>query len=367
MDEGLPPLEVAGRLDRLRVAVAGHADAIVISDLMSIRWCTGFTGSNALLVITNEDSTLITDGRYRVQAPDELAAARSNTMVEIAIQPIEAAARALGSVEIVALEADVLTWSEQRSWMKETDVELVPTQGLVRELRAVKDDAELARIERAAAIVDAALADREDLLVVGTTEREMAHALEQSMRARGATGPAYETIVAGGPNGALPHARPTDRPFSDGELVVIDAGSVVEGYRSDMTRTFVIGAAGDEACRIREIVTEAQAAGVAAVGPGVEAREIDQVCRSVIADAGYGDAFSHGTGHGVGLDIHELPAVHARSTAILQPGHVITVEPGIYIPALGGCRVEDLLVVTESGCRPLTNSPKLTQSPKPSR
>jgi Xaa-Pro aminopeptidase len=358
MSPDLPPLEVVDRLDRLRVAAADHADAIVISDLSSIRWCTGFTGSNALLVVTNDDSTLITDGRYRMQAPEELSAARSNTMVEIAIQPIEAATEALGSVEMVALEADVLTWSEQQSWMKATDIELVPTQGLVRELRAVKDDAELARIERAATIADAALAELEGLLVIGTTEREMAHELERSMRAAGATGPAYETIVAGGPNAALPHARPTERQFEDGDLVVIDVGSVVEGYRSDMTRTFTIGSAGDEPCRIRHIVTEAQAAGVAAVRPGIEAREIDHVCRSVITDAGYGDAFSHGTGHGVGLDIHELPAVHARSTAILQPGHVITVEPGIYIPALGGCRVEDLLVVTESGCRSLTNSPK---------
>jgi Xaa-Pro aminopeptidase len=360
MNLDLPPLEVAGRLDRLRTVVADHADAIVISELTSIRWCTGFTGSNALLVVTNDDSTLITDGRYRVQAPEELAAALSNTIVAIAVQPIDAAIEALGSVKMVALEADVLTWAEQQSWDVAAQIELVPTKDLIRELRAVKDVAELARIERAAAIVDASLAELESLLIPGTTEREMAHALERSMRTGGATGPAYDTIVASGPNGALPHARPTDRPFEDGDLVVIDAGSLVDGYRSDMTRTFAIGTPGYDVCRIRDIVTEAQAAGVAAVRPGIEAKEIDHVCRSIIADAGYGDAFNHGTGHGVGLDIHELPAVHARSTAILQPGHVITVEPGIYVPALGGCRVEDSVVVTEMGCRPLTNSPKPT-------
>jgi len=360
MAPSLPPLEVTGRLDRLRTVVADHADAIVVSDLTSIRWCTGFTGSNAILVVANDDSTLITDGRYRTQAPDELAAARSNTLVEIAVQPIEAAVDALAAVDRLALEADVVSWADQRSWTTVVDADLVPTEGLIRELRAVKDDAELARIERAAAIVDEALAGLTGLLMVGTTEREMAHALDREMRAAGATGPAYDTIVAGGPNAALPHVRPTDRPFEDGDLVVIDVGSVVEGYRSDMTRTFIIGASGDETHRIREVVTEAQAAGVAAVRPGVVAQEIDAVCRTIIADAGYGEAFSHGTGHGVGLDIHELPAIHARSTAILQPGHVLTVEPGIYVPAVGGCRVEDLLVVTETGARSLTNSPKPT-------
>lgn len=360
MSIAFPALEVDGRLDRLRTVVADHADAIVVSDLMSIRWCTGFTGSNALLVVTNDESMLITDGRYQVQAPDELAAARSTTDVEIAINPIDVAVEMLGTVEMVALEADVVTWFEQRSWASATDIELVATQGLVRELRAVKDAAELTRIERAAHIADIALAEVTGLLVPGTTERQMAHALEQEMRAAGATGPAYETIVAGGPNSALPHSRPTDRAFADGDLVVIDVGALIDGYRSDMTRTFIVGPAGEEQRSIREIVTEAQAAGVAAVKPGIEAKEIDKVCRSIVADAGYGEAFSHGTGHGVGLDIHELPAVHARSTAILQPGHVITVEPGIYVPALGGCRVEDLLVVTETGCRPLTHSPKST-------
>ncbi len=357
----LPPLEVTGRLDRLRAVVADHADAMIVSDLASIRWCTGFTGSNALLVVTSEDSTLITDGRYQSQAPEELAAARANTLVEIAVQPINVAVDALGDVEMIALEADVMTWADQRAWAKATDAELVPTLGMICELRAVKDDAELARIQRAAAIVDDAVAELQPMLVAGTTEREMAHALEHELRAAGATGPAYETIVAGGPNGALPHARPTDRPFENGDLVVIDVGSLVDGYRSDMTRTFAIGTPSADGRRIREIVTDAQAAGVAAVRPGIEAKEVDSVCRSIIADAGYGDAFSHGTGHGVGLDIHEFPAVHARSTAILQRGHVLTVEPGIYVPAVGGCRVEDLLVVTESGSRPLTNSPKPTR------
>jgi Xaa-Pro aminopeptidase len=182
--------------------------------------------------------------------------------------------------------------------------------------------------------------------------------LDDAMRARGASGPAYETIVASGPNAALPHARPTDRAFSDGDLVIIDAGAVVDGYRSDMTRTFVVGEPSAQAREMLDVVTRSQAAGVAGVGGGVEAGVIDALCREVIDAARMGDAFIHGTGHGVGLDIHELPRVRKGSTAILRPGHVLTVEPGVYYPGVGGVRVEDTVVVTEDGCRALTRFPK---------
>ena len=168
------------------------------------------------------------------------------------------------------------------------------------------------------------------------------------------------TIVAGGPNAALPHARPGERAFVEGDLVVIDAGSVVDAYRSDMTRTFVIGEPDETAVTIHDLVTRAQAAGVGAVRAGIEVGEIDHVCRTLITEEGYGPEFGHGTGHGVGLDIHELPAVRGGNTAILQPGQVITVEPGIYLPGVGGVRVEDMVVVTDDGCRQLTRSPKIS-------
>ena len=364
MTDGLVPLSVDGRIARVRAELGGTgSDALVVDDLNNIRWCTGFTGSNALLIITGHDATLVTDGRYATQAPDQLSAARADGVaVEIATKLIIAGAQATGNAARVGLEADVISWADQARWEAVADVELVATTGVIRRLRAVKDDAELARMQLAASIVDAALAEAESLLTVGTTECDLAHALEDGMRARGASGPAYETIVASGPNSALPHARPSERAFADGDLVVVDAGAMVEGYRSDMTRTFCIGTAKGEVATIHELVTRAQAAGLAAVRPGIEVGSIDDVCRELITDEGFGEEFSHGTGHGVGLDIHELPAVRRGNTAILQPGHVITVEPGIYVPGLGGVRVEDMVVVTEDGCRPLTQHPKISLS-----
>ena len=361
----LPPLRVGGRVDKLRAIMAERdLDAFVVSGLSSVRWLTGFTGSNAAVVVTDDSFTLVTDGRYATQAPDQLAEVGCDATIVLDRWLVTGAVAALGDARRVALEADVVTWAVQQRWADEApeQVELVSTTRVLPELRSVKDDAELARIAKAALIVDGVLAGVKEMLVPGVTEREIGQALDDGIRASGASGPGYETIVGSGPNAALPHARPTDRVMEAGDLVVIDVGGLVDGYRSDMTRTFVIGgtdAADETAVEIHRLVTEAQAAGVATVRPGIEAREVDEACRAIIRDAGHGDHFGHGTGHGVGLDIHELPSVHATDTAILQPGHVLTVEPGVYLPGIGGVRVEDLVVVTESGCRPLTTSPKL--------
>ena len=361
----LPPLQVSGRVDKVRSVMAEQGlDAFVVSGLSSVRWLTGFTGSNGCVVVTAEGFTLVTDGRYASQAPTQLAEAGCDASIVLDRWLVTGAVETLGDARRVALEADVVTWSVLQRWEAETadGVELVPTTRVLPELRSVKDDAELARIARAATIVDGVLSGVKELLVPGVTEREIGQALDDGIRASGASGPGYETIVGSGPNAALPHARPTDRVMRTGDLVVIDVGGLVDGYRSDMTRTFVVGgpdAADETAVEIHRLVTEAQAAGVATVRPGIEARAVDEACRSIIRDAGHGEHFGHGTGHGVGLDIHELPSVHATDTAILQPGHLITVEPGVYLPGIGGVRVEDLVVVTETGCRPLTTSPKL--------
>ena len=360
-----PKLTVQGRADRLRNAMRDRElDGFVVVDLPSVRWLTGFTGSNGLAVISAKDVVLATDGRYATQAPAQLEAAGSDATVVIASDLVASGADVLRGAARVALEGDVISWDQQRQWAAAlADSELVAVSGLLRELRSVKDPSELARIEAAAALADAALADTETLRMPGTTERQLGLALDDAMRAAGATGPAYETIVASGPNAALPHARPSDRAFEVGDLLIVDVGALVDGYRSDMTRSFVIGgpdAADDVAREILPLVTEAQAAAVAVVAPGVEAKAVDDACRSIIAEAGFGDAFRHGTGHGVGLDIHELPSIRKDNAAILQAGQVLTVEPGVYLPGVGGVRVEDLVVVTDSGCRPLTLSPKLS-------
>jgi Xaa-Pro aminopeptidase len=197
------------------------------------------------------------------------------------------------------------------------------------------------------------------LLLDGTSEVEFALALDFAMRRLGAEDVSFESIVAGGPNGAKPHARPSPRVIGPGELVVLDFGALVEGYHSDMTRTLCVGEpASDDLVRMWDVVAESQRAGVAAVRSGVACADIDRACRDVIAEAGWAEAFLHGTGHGVGLDIHEAPAVGSTSTDTLQAGHVVTVEPGVYLRDLGGVRIEDTVVVTEDGCELLTHAPK---------
>ncbi|MGH3849429.1 MAG: M24 family metallopeptidase, partial [Pseudonocardiaceae bacterium] len=261
----------------------------------------------------------------------------------------------------LALEAGDVTWARQRrlttDWF--TGVELVPTEGLVETLRQIKDAGEIARMAAAAEIADRALAQVRPRLAEGITEREIALELDFAMRRGGAEGSSFETIVASGPNGAKPHARPGDRRVQPGELVVIDFGALVDGYCSDMTRTLCVGPpASPVAARMVEVVAESQLAGVAAVRAGATTKEVDEACRSIIAEAGWADAFLHGTGHGVGLEIHEDPRVASTSEEVLAAGQVVTVEPGVYLSDIGGVRIEDTVVVTEHGCRILTNAPK---------
>ena len=358
----LPPMDVAGRAERLRAAIGdAGADALVVTSLTNVRYLTGFTGSSGLLVLTGDDLVLVTDGRYTDQAADQLRTAGVDARIEITSTEQRAVVTAaVAGVERIGLEAEHVTWAAQRRYESEwfPDRELIATAGLVEALRRTKDDGELARMELAAAVADAALAELRPRLTERPTEAEFALELDATMRRLGASRPSFETIVASGPNGARPHARPSRRPIGPGDLVVVDFGAVVDGYCSDMTRTVGVGALDPTSERMLEVVTEAQAAGVAAVAPGVAAAEVDAACRELITAAGWGDAFSHGTGHGVGLDIHEAPRVGTTSDATLAVGDVVTVEPGVYLPSHGGVRVEDTVVVTPEGCRPLTHSTK---------
>jgi Xaa-Pro aminopeptidase len=229
---------------------------------------------------------------------------------------------------------------------------------LVERSREVEDEGEISRIEAAAAIADAAFASVRHRLGEGIAERELAFELEAAMHALGADGKGLETIVASGPNGAKPHAKPSTRRIRESDLVVLDFGALVDGYRSDVTRTICVGEPTPTQQRMLEVVTGAQAAGVAAVAAGVSAAEVDRVCRSLIAEAGFGDAFLHTTGHSIGIDLHEKPWVEEGGDATLLVGHVITVEPGVYLREHGGVRVEDTVVVGVEGARALTRSTK---------
>jgi Xaa-Pro aminopeptidase len=357
--------DVAGRIPRLRERLGdAGCDALLVTHLVNVRYLTGFTGSAALLLVLPDEVVLTTDGRYRDQSAEQLSGAGVTARIEVGAtlalqqEALSAAARTVGRLGV---EADSVTWAQQRRFDAEwfPSAELVPTEGVVEALRRVKDEGEVARMAEAARIADDALAAVRPLLARGVTEREVALALDYEMRRLGADGSSFETIVASGPNGAKPHARPTDRAVAPGELVVIDFGAVVEGYCSDMTRTVCVGEPrGDVERRMVEVVAESQQAGVDAVAAGALGRDVDEVCRSVIAEAGWGDSFIHGTGHGVGLEIHEAPRVASTSTDVLAAGHVVTVEPGVYLADHGGVRIEDTVVVTEDGCRVLTNAPK---------
>lgn len=360
----LAPMGFAERTERLRGLLHGaRCEALLVTDVTNVRYLTGFTGSSALLAVRPDDLILVTDGRYAEQAGDDLQRSGASAAIRVGRSSEEQRrelASALKGIKKLGLESEHVTWAQQqafdREWFPRT--KLVATEGLIAGLRTVKDQGELERIEAACAMADAALAAVRHRLGEQPTEAEIALELEWQMRRLGADGPSFETIVASGPNGARPHHRAGQRRIEDGDLVVIDFGALVDGYHSDMTRTLSVGVATETQARMWEVVREAQDAGVAAARADVEARSVDEACRGVIRDAGWGEAFVHGTGHGVGLEIHEAPRVAATSDATLATGAAITVEPGVYLPDYGGVRIEDTIVITVDGSRTLSRAPK---------
>lgn len=358
----LPVMDVASRTKGLREALdPADCDALIVTDLVNVRYLSGFTGSAGIVVVTAEEMVFITDGRYGEQSHDELAAAGVEARIEVVSgSSREALVAATSGCGRIGLEAGNVTWARQREladdWLAGS--ELVPTEGLVEQLRIIKDDGEIARLRSACSIADAALAEMRASLGAKMTEHAFSLALDDKMRELGAEAISFDTIVASGPNGARPHAQPGDRVILEGDLVVIDFGAVVDGYHSDMTRTFIVGDTDERSRHMYDVVREAQQAGFDAVRAGVSAKAVDSACRDVITGAGMGDAFVHGTGHGIGLEIHEAPRVASTSDDTLRAGYTITVEPGVYLPDHGGVRIEDSLVVTEDGFEFLTGSPR---------
>ena len=362
MSTTFAPMDVAARAARLRARLPeAGADALLVTRLPNVRYLSGFTGSAGILLIAPDELVFVTDGRYDTQAHEQLGASGAGARIEIASAAEQTAllARIVAHCPRLGLEAHGVTWAQQRAWAEAfVGASLVPTEDLVEDLRRVKEPAEVERIRAACAIADDALASTLPLLHGRPSEREFALALEIEMRERGASGTSFDTICASGPNAALPHARPTGRSVERGELVVIDFGCIVDGYCSDMTRTVSVGDPGPDARRMWEVVRRSQQAGRDAVTAGVTCAEVDRASREVIEAAGWGAAFSHGTGHGVGLEIHEAPRVAKAAGGTLEPGVVVTVEPGVYLPGIGGVRLEDTVVVTDSGADALTSFPK---------
>jgi Xaa-Pro aminopeptidase len=360
-------MQVSTRLSRLRDVLVERdlPAALLVTGLVNVRYLTGFTGSAGMLFVLPEDTLLLTDGRYETQALEQLARSEVNARVEVCPASGQAG-RARGvvneaGVDELVLEAAHVSWARQRSFAETwfPDVELVASVGLVEGLRQFKDAGEMERLSEAARIADEALDRVRGHLGDGLSETQFGLMLDFEMRQLGASGPSFETIVASGPNAAKPHHRPGPHLIDRDKPVVLDFGALFDGYCSDMTRTvWVSGVKDADLRRAVEVVMASQAAGVRAVRPGVACVDVDRACRQVIEDAGWGERFVHGTGHGVGLEIHEAPAVSASSGDTLGVGHVVTVEPGVYLPGVGGVRIEDTVVVTDDGCRPLNTTPK---------
>ncbi|MEV0246476.1 Xaa-Pro peptidase family protein [Nocardia sp. NPDC050712] len=362
-----PGPDYAARRSALRsLLIENEVDALLVTDLVNIRYLTGFTGSNAALLVhawemrNAEERTVIgTDGRYRDQVAQQVPDLRAEICRATARRIVELAGE--WQAGRVGYESHIVTVDQQRGFAEQkTGLELVPVAGLVEQLRMVKDEYEIAQLRAACTAGDAGLAAilERGALRPGRTERQVARDLEWAMYEHGAEAISFETIVAAGPNSAIPHHRPTGAILQAGDFVKLDFGAVIGGYHSDMTRTFVLGAPSDWQREVYTLVEAAQRAGREALRPGAEVVAVDAAARSVIEAAGHGKLFAHGLGHGVGLQIHEAPGIMKTGTGTLLSGVAVTVEPGVYFPGRGGVRIEDTLVVREGGPELLTNTSK---------
>jgi len=352
---------VSSRAERLSAQLDG-VDVLVVSELVNVRYLTGYTGSNGIALVGPQARAFITDFRYLQQAGEEvlpefdrLVADAPQALPELIEDALPAGELRLG---FEAEHTSVRAHERLRGLLSER-IELVATVGLVERMRAIKEPDEIARIKAATALADAAFERVVGEGLAGRTEREIALAIETDMRARGADRAGFDAIVAAGAHGALPHAQPRDEEVGTGDLVVIDWGAQLDGYCSDCTRTVAIGDPEGDAREIYELVLEAQLAGVRTVAAGRGTREVDASAREVIEAGGHGPQFGHGLGHGVGLDIHEAPTLSLRAPdQELEAGNVVTIEPGIYLPGRFGVRIEDLVVVGDDGADVLTSIDK---------
>ncbi len=332
-------------------------EGILVSANLNRRWLTGFTGSFGYVLITPTQAILATDGRYwtqvGIESPDfELYRfVRTGNAIATLLDTADA--------ETIAIEADYVTLATYNK-MRDAEKKLKPISKLIDPLRNIKSADEIAKIRAAAAITDYAMAQVNELAAVGMSERALAWELERTMRERGADKMAFDIIVAAGPNAAKPHHRPSDRPLQIGDAIVVDMGAMLDGYHSDLTRTFHLGdEPSAEFQKIYGIVEEAQANSMASIRAGMTSVEADATSRQIIDAAGYEDEFMHSLGHGVGLQIHEGPNLSQYGGDQLIPtGAVITVEPGIYIEDWGGVRIEDLALVTDNGLESISRCPK---------
>jgi Xaa-Pro aminopeptidase len=351
---------VKGRVERLTDLLSeAEIDVLLVTELVNVRYLAGFTGTSGIALVGPRTRAFATDFRYVEQAAKQVHSSFARARASLDL--LEAVTDLLPDGELRLGFDDAHMAVRQHARLRELmpeRVELVPAGGMVERIRAVKDAEEVRRIRTAAQLADAAFERIMRDGLIGHTEREVAVALEHDMRQRGARRPSFDSIIAGGPHGALPHAQPRDVPIRAGELVVIDWGAELDGYCSDCTRTVAAGEPSEEAREIYELVFSAQLAGLKDIRAGRPGRDVDSVARQVIEAGGHGDEFGHGLGHGVGLEVHEAPRLSQRSEDTLVAGNIVTVEPGVYVPGRFGVRIEDLVHVTEAGSEVLNGLSK---------
>ena len=349
-----------GRVERLtELLPALGVDVLLVTDRVNTRYVTGYDGSNGIALIGARTRAFATDFRYVEQAAAQVHP--SFARVQASLDLLEAVRDLIPAGEVTLGFDDAHMPVRQHARLRDLlpkRVALVPAGGLVERIRAVKDAEEVRLIRTAAQLADASFERIIRDGLIGRTEREVAIALEHDMRARGARRPSFDSIVAAGPHGALPHAQPRDVPIRAGDLVVIDWGAELDGYCSDCTRTVAAGQPGEDARAVYELVLSAQVAGLKAIRAGRAGRDVDAVARAVIDAGGHGERFGHGLGHGLGLEVHEGPRLSQRSEDTLAPGNVVTVEPGVYVPGRFGVRIEDLVLVVEDGSEVLNGLSK---------
>ncbi len=356
---GAARIDTQARIDQVREQITSNGwSGLVVLDAADVRWLTGLESSNAAVVVTSTATVVATDFRYVAEAESlglQVAKIEQSMWTDLG--------RVAGELASGGSLAYPPAGLSHRAFLQFTDalpdtVQLRAADGVVSKLREIKDSSEVEKVARAAALLEGAYELVASMGLAGRTEGEVAWAIEKHLREAGASALSFESIVAGGTNGAHPHHHPKGDMIPDGTLVTVDIGCVVDGYCSDCTRTFAVGDPGDELRAIYDLALRAQEASLAAVKPGASGRDVDAVARDIIADAGHGDHFGHGLGHGVGMEIHEGPRLSRTSDDVLAAGMVVTVEPGVYLPGVGGVRIEDLVVVTETGHDVLTGYTK---------
>lgn len=348
------------KLEKLRNALLKYGvDAMLITNNYNIRYMTGFTGSSGVAFVTQDDALFITDFRYTEQAERQVVPNGFRVVKHEGIIPKEVAEQVKAlAVNSVAFEKDSMVYALYEQYKQVLNVDFVPFSGVIEKIRLIKTPEEINIIKVACEIADSAFSHILTYIQPGITELDVSNELEFFMRKQGATSSSFDIIVASGLRSALPHGVATSKVIEKGDFVTLDFGALYNGYISDITRTVAVGQPSDKLIEMYNVVLEAQKLAVEKVGPNMTGVEADAIARNYLKSKGYGEAFGHSTGHGIGLEVHEGPALSYRSETKLEPNMVVTIEPGVYLPNIGGVRIEDDIVITQTGNEVLTHSTK---------